>query len=82
MGSLPLYISLKRGGILGFGDFLSYFEYIDDNKLSNSIKSFLKTSLKDKRSSYPVLKFFKGNTLLEFGYNNKTDWDIHLMYRF
>ena len=41
-----------------------------------------KTSLKDKRSSYPVLKFFKGNTLLEFGYNNKTDWDIHLMYRF
>ena len=25
MGSLPLYISLQRGGILGFGDFLSYF---------------------------------------------------------
>ena len=41
-----------------------------------------KTSIKDKRSSYPALKFFKGNTLLEFGYNNKTDWDIHLMYRF
>ena len=41
-----------------------------------------KTSVKDKRSSYPALKFFKGNTLLEFGYNNKTDWDIHLMYRF
>ena len=41
-----------------------------------------KTSIKDKRSSYPVLKFFKGNTLLEFGYNNKTEWDIHLMYRF
>ena len=41
-----------------------------------------KTSIKDKRSSYPALKFFKGNTLLEFGYNNKTEWDIHLMYRF
>ena len=41
-----------------------------------------KTSIKDKRSSYPALKFFKGNTLLEFGYNNRTDWDIHLMYRF
>ena len=41
-----------------------------------------KNSIKDKRSSYPVLKFFKGNTLLEFGYNNKTEWDIHLMYRF
>ena len=41
-----------------------------------------KTAIKDKRSSYPALKFFKGNTLLEFGYNNRTDWDIHLMYRF
>ncbi len=39
-------------------------------------------SLDNKRSTYPVLKFFKGNCLVEFGYNNKTEWDIHLMYRF
>ena len=29
-----------------------------------------------------MLKFFKGNVLLELGYDKKTDWDIHLMYRF
>ena len=39
-------------------------------------------SLGNKWSTYPVLKFFKGNSLVEFGYNNKTEWDIHLMYRF
>jgi len=39
-------------------------------------------SLDDKWSTYPVLKFFKGNSLVEFGYNNKTEWDVHLMYRF
>ena len=39
-------------------------------------------SLENKWSTYPVLKFFKGNVLMEFGYNNKTEWDIHLMYRF
>ena len=32
--------------------------------------------------TYPVLKFFKGNALLEFGYNNSLNWDVHLMYRF
>jgi hypothetical protein len=39
-------------------------------------------SLDNKWSTYPVLKFFKGNSLVEFGYNNKTEWDVHLMYRF
>ena len=39
-------------------------------------------SLDNKWSTYPVLKFFKGNSLVEFGYNNKTEGDIHLMYRF
>ena len=33
-------------------------------------------------NTYPVLKFFKGNFLAEVGYDNQTDWDIHLMYRF
>ncbi len=33
-------------------------------------------------SVYPVLKFFKGDFLVEFGYNDKTAWDVHLMYRF
>ena len=41
-----------------------------------------KNSLSKKQITYPVLKFFKGNVLLEVGYDKKTDWDIHLMYRF
>ena len=43
-------------------------------------------SKKDTRllgwSTYPVLKFFKGNLLLEVGYDPKLEWDSHLMYRF
>lgn len=39
-------------------------------------------SLNNEWSTYPVLKFFKGNMLVEFGYNSKTKWDAHLMYRF
>ena len=39
-------------------------------------------SLQNKWSTYPVLKFFKGNVLVEFGYGKKTEWDVHLMYRF
>ena len=27
-------------------------------------------------------KFFKGNFLIEFGYNDQTEWDAHVMYRF
>ena len=38
-------------------------------------------SLENKWSTYPVLKFFKGNVLMEFGYSKKTEWDVHLMYR-
>ena len=41
-----------------------------------------KNSLTEKWSTYPVLKFFKGNSLIEIGYNNITNWDVHLMYRF
>jgi len=39
-------------------------------------------SLTNNWSTYPELKFFKGNTLLEFGYSDKTEWDLHFMYRF
>lgn len=39
-------------------------------------------SLENKWSTYPVLKFFKGDVLVEFGYGKKTEWDVHLMYRF
>ena len=46
MGSLPLYVTLRRGGILGFGDFLSYFE--DDDNLYESITSFLNYALNDQ----------------------------------
>ena len=41
-----------------------------------------KSSLDDSWSTYPVLKFFKGDFLTEFGYSNETKWDVHLMYRF
>lgn len=41
-----------------------------------------KNSLLDDWSTYPVLKFFKGDFLIELGYNDKIQWDIHAMYRF
>ncbi len=41
-----------------------------------------KNSLTNNWSTYPILKFFKGNYLMEFGYNDKTEWDVHLIYRF
>lgn len=41
-----------------------------------------KNSINNKQVTYPVVKFFKGNLLLELGYDKKTDWDIHLMHRF
>ena len=41
-----------------------------------------KNSLTEKWSTYPVLKLFKGNSLIEIGYNNITNLDVHLMYRF
>lgn len=41
-----------------------------------------KNSLKGGWSTYPVLKFFKGDALIEFGYNKRTHWDAHIMYRF
>ena len=39
-------------------------------------------SLDNKWSTYPVLQSFKGNVLMGVGYNNDTEWDVHLMYRF
>jgi hypothetical protein len=39
-------------------------------------------SLTNNRSTYPELKFFKGNALIKFGYSDKTEWDLHFMYRF
>ena len=41
-----------------------------------------KNSINNKQITYPVIKFFKGSALLELGYHKKTDWDVHLMYRF
>ena len=41
-----------------------------------------KNTLLDDWSVYPVLKFFKGDFLIELGYSDKTEWDAHLMYRF
>lgn len=33
-------------------------------------------------NSYPIIKLFKGNFLIELGYDSKTDWDFQMMYRF
>ncbi len=41
-----------------------------------------KNTLLGDWSTFPVLKFFKGNFLIEFGYNDQTEWDAHIMYRF
>ena len=40
-----------------------------------------KNILSENWSTFPVLKFFKGNFLIEFGYNDETEWDSHIMYR-
>jgi hypothetical protein len=41
-----------------------------------------KNTLTNEWQTYPVLKFFKGDFLIEFGYDNKINWDVHMMYRF
>ena len=41
-----------------------------------------KDTLDDKWNTYPALKLFKGDALLEIGYGERSDWDIHFMYRF
>ncbi len=33
-------------------------------------------------SLYPLVKLFKGSALIEFGYSDSANWDVHLMYRF
>ena len=39
-------------------------------------------SLTNEWNSYPVLKLFKGNFMVELGYDENDEWDAHLMYRF
>ena len=41
-----------------------------------------KNSITNEWQTYPVLKFFKGDFLIEFGYDSKINWDVHMMYRF
>jgi hypothetical protein len=41
-----------------------------------------KNTLTNEWQTYPVLKFFKGDFLVEFGYDSKINWDVHMMYRF
>ena len=41
-----------------------------------------KNDLTSNLDTYPVLKFFKGNALVEFGYSDTSNWDIYLIYRF
>lgn len=41
-----------------------------------------RNSLTNEWNSYPVLKLFKGNFMVELGYDENDEWDAHLMYRF
>ena len=41
-----------------------------------------KNDLDNKQITYPLLRLFKGGALIEMSYHKKTDWDVHLMYRF
>ena len=41
-----------------------------------------KNGLTGSWDTYPVLKLFKGNALIELGYSDSSQWDVHLMYRF
>ena len=41
-----------------------------------------KNTFNDQRTTYPVLRLFKGGALIELSYHKKTDWNMHLMYRF
>ena len=41
-----------------------------------------KNMLDDKWHTYPSLKLFKSNALVEIAYSKRSNWDIHLMYRF
>lgn len=62
---------------LGFAPYLG-----DYGDLHTWIMVKLKrNSLNNSTSIFPFFKFFRNEAMIEFGYN-KTDWDIHLMYRF
>ena len=41
-----------------------------------------KNTLTGGWNNYPIIKFFKGNFLVEFGYDSKTNWDFQMIYRF
>ena len=41
-----------------------------------------KNSLVDETHIYPILKFFKGDSLLEVGFDNKQRLDLHFVQRF
>ena len=63
---------------------LSFAPYVGDyNDLHTWIMlKTKKNTLTNKASTYPELKFFKGNALMKFGYGANTNWDLHFMYRF
>jgi hypothetical protein len=40
-----------------------------------------KDTIKNNWETYPIIKFFKGDYLLEVGTKN-SHWDVHYMFRF
>ena len=66
------YLQIGLAPYLGeYGDFHTWI--MVKSKKNDLLKNW---------STFPVLKFFKGNFLIEFGYNDKTEWDSLLIYRF
>ena len=43
---------------------------------------FRKDSLTKDTNTYPIFKFFKGNSLLEIGFDNRERLDLHFVQRF
>ena len=41
-----------------------------------------RNSVADEWSTFPLIRLFKGDVMLELGHNGETSWDAHLMYRF
>ena len=39
-------------------------------------------TLTDRWAIYPILRFFKGDFLIDLGYDRIAQWDLHIIYRF
>ena len=68
----------ERFVLLGLAPYLGEYGDLHSWLMVKSMRN----SAMDNWESYPWLRFFKGNILVEGGYGQDTKWDVHLMYRF